>query len=140
MTFAKQPIRRPAICLWLKAYCVIMLLLLGVVVAAALVMIFAPHILMADDPTYRRNPAGAAALSACFGVVFAVIFAAPMPPLLAFLFWPRGPRAWYVGLAAIIAGFFTTVGWIATFPLLLYWVRPPVKAYYGVQTASPQKD
>lgn len=46
-------------------------------------------------------------------------------------FLPRKPWAWTYGVVAICAG--TTCGcWIAaSVPLLVYWLKPETKAYFG---------
>lgn len=128
--------KRPAVCIWLKVYCLVMLVFLGVAVALALAMILAPEELLKNDSTYRRNPEGATAMLSFFGVVFVLIFGLPIPPLLAALVWPRGPAAWYVGIVAIVAGFFTSIGWLGTVPLAVAWMRPEVKQYFGL-TKTP---
>ncbi len=126
---------RPAVCIWLKFYCIFMLMFLGAVVALACVMILSPETLAKNDSVFRQNPEEASALMAFFGVVFALIFGLPMPPMFAALVWPRRPSAWYVGVVAIVAGFFTSIGWLGTVPLLLFWVRPEVKEYYGLKVS-----
>lgn len=129
--------KRPAVCFWLKAYCAAMLILLGVVVALAMMMIVTPETLLKDETAFRQNPAAATMMMRTFGVFFAMIFGLPMLPLLAAIVWPRGQWAWYVGIMAIVAGFFTVIGWVATLPLLLFWNRPEVKAYYGFAVSQP---
>jgi len=131
--------KQPRVCIFLKVYCSLMLVFLGAAVALSVVMIFAPEWLIENETAYRKNPEGASALMAFFGVMFAFIFGLPMLPLFAAVTWPHGRSAWYVGLVAIIAGFFTSIGWIGTAPLLIFWMRPEVKHYYGLSTAGKDR-
>lgn len=58
------------------------------------------------------------------GVVFAVAFLVPF-------FLKPGPFAWVYGLVLICIGFSGCPTVFASVALLIYWIKPETKAYFG---------
>lgn len=63
-------------------------------------------------------------LYAIFGAIFAIAFAVA-------LFLPRKPYNWIVGIVYIALGMTSCCFLPATIPLLIFWLKPETKAYFG---------
>ena len=126
----------PAVCWLLKAYCVGMLLLQSSITIFFARVLLDPAAHIKDEVAYQQNPDAAVAMTVFFCVVLSLIFSAPIPFLLATLFWPRRPSAWKVGLIGLVAGFFTSCGWVGAVPLIVFWFKPEVKAFYALKPIS----
>ena len=61
---------------------------------------------------------------AAFGLVFAGAFAVG-------LLMPRKPWAWIYGIVLIALGMTSACCIPATIPLLIFWIKPEAKAFFG---------
>ena len=61
---------------------------------------------------------------AIMGLVFAIVFAVG-------LFLPRKPWGWIMGIVLIALGMTSVCCLPATIPLLIFWLKPDAKAYFG---------
>lgn len=104
---------RPAVVIWFKLYCGLMAL---IYIAAILISL-------------------SLALSGFEGLVFGVILAAlsavfvvvsALPIVL-----PARPWVWVYGIVLIALGMTSACLLPVCIPLLIFWIRPEVKRYYG---------
>ncbi|MFO0959890.1 MAG: hypothetical protein U0800_21055 [Isosphaeraceae bacterium] len=73
------------------------------------------------------------------GMVFPVlglISAALAGVFLAPLALPRKPWVWVYGIVLIAIGLSNCALWPATIPLIIFWIRPEVRRYYGLAVAG----
>jgi hypothetical protein len=61
---------------------------------------------------------------AILGVVFGIVF-------LVALFLPAKPFNWIVGIVVIALGMTSCCLWPALIPMLIFWVKPETKAFFG---------
>jgi hypothetical protein len=76
--------------------------------------------LKADDPP----PWAVSLVVGCVSLPFAAAFVAAF-------FMPVKPWAWIYHLVLICVGFTSACCMLASIPLLIFWVRPETKAYFG---------
>jgi hypothetical protein len=111
----------PPVVTWYKVYAGLMAALyLVMAVGGMTVPLWAPEEVDADDP-----PPWVIALSiGCICLPFAAAF-------LAAFFLPRRPWAWIYHLVLICVGFGSLCCMLASIPLLIHWIKPGTKAYFG---------
>ena len=116
-----SPQPQPAIMTWYKVYCVLMALLyLVCVVIGAFFIIAAPS----------DRDISAAEAQVLGGIMF--IVGIPMVVTFAFgVFMPRKPWAWVFGLVLICIGLTSLCCLPVTVPLLIHWIKPETKIYFG---------
>lgn len=66
---------------------------------------------------------------AALGTVFFTVFAVA-------LFLPPKSYNWIVGIIMIAIGMTSCCLWPATIPLLIYWIKPETKAFFGRKSSS----
>jgi hypothetical protein len=114
---------KPAVIGWYRAYCAAMALLYLMVITMGVAGIALRHQL-AD---HNNPPASILFL----GIVFIGL---GLPFLGAFAvapFLPTRPWVWIYHLVLIAIGMTSACCLPACVPLLIYWIRPETKAYYG---------
>jgi MFS family permease len=112
---------RPAVLPWFHAYCWLLCVLYLGVVAFSLVFCFA-------DPADLEMPRAAAVVVGTLILVMGVtLFVASSIPLL---LRPR-PWLWTYGLVLICLGMTSACFLPICIPLLLRWIKPEVKRYFG---------
>jgi hypothetical protein len=122
-----EPVVRPAappVVKWYKAYCGAMVLssLLGVVFG---VLVFTGVLSGDVRPDDAAGPV-------IYGVFFMLVGVAILAPFLLALLLPPRPWVWVYALLMICLGaVITLLGVFAAIPLLIYWVKPDVKQYFG---------
>jgi len=113
----------PPVVIWYKVYAGLMavMYLLVLVGGIALPLIAPEEVdLDADDP-----PAWAVSLVVgCVSLPFAAAYVAAF-------FVPVKPWAWIYHLVLICIGFTSVCCMLASIPLLIFWLRPETKAYFG---------
>lgn len=118
---ANTPLTRPAVIGWYKAYCAVLVLLYLFTAAASLVFFL-------GDPEELDMPL---AFARGFGVLLLgmslVLMAVALLPLL------LAPRRWLWIYGVVLIGLGMTSACFVPFciPLLLFWLKPNTKAYYG---------
>ena len=119
-----DPNRMPGVWPCFLAYCIFMALVyLGFAVLCGFIAVMA-----AAD--MDRDPDAAVALVMMIGVAVlcvAMMFVYIVGPLL-----PRKKVAWVVGIVLIALGLTTCYTLPFAIPLLIFWIRPETKAYYGM--------
>ena len=110
----------PPVYRWFVAYCVGMALLALGTAAMGIVFMFSE-----PDPEMSAEEAKVMGLVCLvLGLVFFVPYAfAP--------FLPRQSWAWVFGLVLICIGLTSTCCLPAAIPLLIFWLKPEMKAFYG---------
>lgn len=112
---------QPAVMTWYKAYCVLMALLYLMIVVAGIFLIIVA-------PSDRDMSAEEAQLMG--GIMFVTGIALAIPFLIG-VFLPRKPWAWVFGLVLICIGLTSVCCLPATIPLLIHWIKPETKLYFG---------
>lgn len=111
----------PKVWSWYVAYCIALAVVyLALFVAGLVVLIFRGH-LSADE---RLGAVISGLLLGVLGAVFAVGFAAGP-------FLPKKPWAWIYGMVLICVGMTSACCLPASIPLLIFWIKPETKAFFG---------
>ena len=107
--------------LWYRVYC-------GFMVALYLVVTIGGIFLAIYQPATNRQSAQEMLIT---GVVYAAIGAFCLVIFATALFLPRKPWNWIVGIVAIALGMTSCCFMPFLIPLLIYWLKPETKAYFG---------
>jgi hypothetical protein len=99
------------------------LLYVGCMVAAAALLLWREE-LGAGEP-------GGSLIFTAYGVVLMTVAAALVGVFVAAFFLPRKPWAWTFHLVLIALGFTSACCLPACVPLLIFWIRPETKAWFG---------
>ena len=112
---------KPAVWNWFAAYCVAMALMYLLCVVGGFFFLFA-------DPAELEMDSGGAKVMGVvlivLGLGLGALFASG--PLL-----PRRGWAWVMGIVLIAIGMTSMCCLPATVPLLIWWLKPETKAFYG---------
>lgn len=119
LVHVSQP--QPAVMTWYKVYCVLMALLYLMLVAAGVFLIIVA-------PSDRDMSAEEAQLTG--GIMLFMGIALAIPFLIG-VFLQRKPWAWVFGLVLICIGLTSVCCLPATIPLLIHWIKPETKLYFG---------
>lgn len=106
---------------WYVAYCVLMALLY---LSCFILGIF----FLVVTPTDRDMSEAEVQI---LGIVFVVMGLAMAIPFAAAPFLPRKPWAWVFGLVLICIGLTSVCCLPVTIPLLIHWIKPEAKYYFG---------
>jgi hypothetical protein len=122
---------RPRVLPWQLAYCAAMALLYLLLTAAGAAMaIF--HEEMADP---KSDPDGTGAI--IMGLLMALVCLALTAAYAAAFVLPRRRWAWVYHLVLIAIGLTSCACIPFSLPLLVFWIRPEVQAWYGMSTGLP---
>lgn len=108
----------PPILPWYRAYCAAMIVMYLGVVAMGAWMLTLPD---------RRDPPG----SLVFGVLCIGMGVALAAGFALALLVPPKPWGWVVGMVAICISLTSCACMPAGIPLLIYWLKPETKEYFG---------
>ena len=117
----------PVVWLLLRAFCLLMLLTQGLVVAFFIMGVVAPEW---TDDSLRYHPEQLGAVK-FFCFLFSLIFGLPLLAMVPSLVVPRSRFGWYLGAVSLWGGIFTTCGWPLAIPLVVFWYHPDVQRYSG---------
>ena len=110
----------PSVYKWFVAYCIFMALLY--LVAAVMGMVF-----LVVEPDPEMSAAEATIMGSLFLILGVVFFAAyAVAPFL-----PRKSWVWVYGLVLIAIGLTSLCCLPACIPMLIFWVKPEMKHFYG---------
>jgi hypothetical protein len=112
---------KPAVWNWYVAYCALL-------AALYLLVIIMGFVFLVFEPTDRDMSPGEARI---MGVIFIVVGLVLFVPFASGPFLPRRPWAWIFGLVLICIGLTSACCLPAAVPLLIYWLKPDNKAYFG---------
>jgi hypothetical protein len=114
------PGQKPAVLVWYKVYLAFMIALMVLVVGVGVFLFFAPIPPEEFDGLSKEIMGG---IYIALGIIFAI------PPIIA-LFLPKRPWVWIYHLVMICLGM-TGCTIVASIPLLIFWIKPEVKAYFN---------
>ncbi len=119
--------RTPPVYKWFVAYCISMALLYGAVALMSPFFFF-----IEGDPEMSAEEAKImGVVMLLMGIVFFVPYAAAP-------FLPRQSWVWVLGLVLICIGLTSACCLPACVPMLIFWLKPEMKAFYGRnQSPSP---
>lgn len=121
-----DPNHRPGVILWYRIY--LGLSVFFCLLAAALGGFF----LWPDSPMYAQTPPEEHVILKIMGGIYLLIGLLGIVVYLIPFFLGRKPWVWIYHLVMICLGI--PAGFlIASIPLLIFWLKPEVKAYYGRQ-------
>ncbi|HEX2269694.1 MAG TPA: hypothetical protein VHH35_09175 [Pyrinomonadaceae bacterium] len=117
----------PPVYTWFVVYCLLMALLYLGTLAMGIMFLFI-------EPDQDMSAAEAKVIGAAFIIVGLVLFV----PFAAAPFLPRKSWVWVFGLVLICIGLTSACCLPVCIPLLIYWIKPEMKAFYGrVPVSSP---
>ena len=106
---------------WYRVYCGSLAALYAVVVVGGLMMTyFKPGETVEEAQQMMITGVVYAVIGAIFFAIFA--FAIILPPK---------PYNWIVGIVMIAIGMTSCCTWPAVIPLLIYWIKPETRAFFG---------
>jgi hypothetical protein len=112
---------KPTVVTWFKVYCAVLTFVYLLLIPGGLVY------LLLDPATLQMEPLEAKLVGITF-LVLAIPLA--ITSVLPF-FLPPKPWVWVYSLVLICLGMTSCCFLLASVPLLLYWIKPETKAYYG---------
>jgi hypothetical protein len=119
-----QDAPRPTVWWFFAAYCAAMALLyLSVSVLGVVFIAFAEEMVEGDPNSTSAEPMLMGAMFIVMGLIFGAFFAAA--PLL-----PKRKWAWIYGIVVISIGLTSICTLLASIPLLIFWIKDDVKAFY----------
>lgn len=123
--FDRSALPQPPVVKWYKAYCILMILVYAVCgVLGMLMLTFQPQLAAALPKAKPSELLTQSFVMLGIGVPFSVIF-------LIALFLPDNPRTWTFHIVLICVGLMSCCFWPASIPLLIFWMKPETKKYFG---------
>src|SRR5918995_5390773 len=110
----------PPVYKWFVAYCIVMALLYLTLAVMGIVFGFI-------EPDREMSAAEAKVMGAVFLILGLVFFV----PYAVAPFLPRQSWVWVLGLVLICIGLTSACCLPACIPLLIFWLKPEMKAFYG---------
>lgn len=111
----------PKIWPWYVAYCIALALVYFLLLVGGIVLVFFFDLL---PPEEKIGLSFAAVFSIVLGLVFAAAFAAGP-------FLPKKPWVWIYGIVLICIGMTSACCLPASIPLLIFWIKPETKIFFG---------
>lgn len=115
---------KPAVIIWYKVYMGLMALF-SLTPLAAGIFLFVGPVTTADMDGMAPE---------ILGIVYIVIGVVFMIPIFAAFFLPRKPWVWVYHLVMICLGLPSCMV-VFCVPLLIFWLKPEVKTYFGQESA-----
>jgi hypothetical protein len=116
----------PKVVVWQRVYCAAMALLyLACIVGGVLLLVFQRQIAEAD----RSGDGRVVAL--IYGVMLTAIGFVLFAAFAAALFLPPKPWVWIYHIVLISIGLTSPCCMPASIPLLIFWIRPETRTYFG---------
>jgi hypothetical protein len=118
------PTERPGVVTWFTVYAILMALLYLLFAGFGVtVMVVGPE-QFADAETSAQEWSVIAAIILVVGLIFCLPYA--IAPFL-----PRKPGVWIYDLVLIALGLGSACLWPLTIPLLIFWIKPENKLWFG---------
>lgn len=106
---------------WYRVYCTVMLVIYLLTIGLGVLVMILPPDSSAQSPQENLI---IGTVYAALGVIFAIIYGIA-------LFLPRKPYNWIVGIVLIAIGMTSCCFVPACIPLIIFWLKPETKAYFG---------
>ena len=117
------PPRAPAVWFWYVAYCIVMALLYLACLAGGIAIASFAVEIAAEDPQMKADEARIMGyMLSAISIPLILLFG--VSPLL-----PKGKLAWVLGIINIAIGLTSACCLPVCIPLLIYWMKPELKAY-----------
>lgn len=110
----------PKVVFWYKLYCAAMIVLHFLVLVMGVIFIIFHKSIQENDPDGMLMA----------GIVYAIIGFVFMIPFIVAFFLPRKSWVWIYHLVLICLGMLSCCCLPASVPLLIFWLKPDVKAYF----------
>jgi hypothetical protein len=120
-TVLAPPAPLPKVFFWFKVYCAVLCALYAVVAAVGV-------FILTLEPAELDMPAAASIAYGVLMLLLGLVFF--VASLLPFLLRPR-PWVWVYDLVIICIGMTSACFLPACVPLLIFWIKPEVKAHFG---------
>jgi hypothetical protein len=120
--FSATPTQKPRVVTWYAVYCILMALLYVAVAIAGVAFLAFGSFMEEEKVTV-----------VIVGVVYILIGLILVVPFALAPFFPPKPWNWIYGLVMIALGMTSCCCLPASIPLLIYWIKPDVKHYFGRQ-------
>jgi hypothetical protein len=115
------PPRMPGVWTWFVVYSVLMALLYVLVAVFGGIMLLIPESELEGDATGAR----------IFGVILIVVGLVFTLPFAVAPFLPKRPWVWVYDIVLIAVGMTSACTLPATIPLLIFWLKPETKRFFG---------
>jgi hypothetical protein len=128
MSYRNEPV--PQTVIWYKVYCGGLMAVYFLVMFLGIIILVMPLLgvdsanLLLSEKYSRAFLIFYGALLTGLGLIFGAAF------LLGIIFPPR-PWSWIYGIVLISIGFSSLCCMMASIPLLIFWLKDPVKKYFG---------
>jgi hypothetical protein len=114
-------VETPAVWKWYVAYCIAMACLYVLTTIFGVVLLAVAPDALHMQPMESKIQGGACVV---LGPILLIVF-------LIGIFLPRRPWAWIYGIVLICLGMTSCCCLPASIPLIIYWVKPETKAFFG---------
>lgn len=114
--------KTPGVVVWYRVYCAFLMIVYAALVALGLFIMFFPEFAKTPEEALGAKIGGA--IYFIVGIIFFI-------PFLLSFFFPNKPWVWIYGLVLICVGFTSCCSIPASIALLIFWIRPETKKYFG---------
>ena len=114
---------KPPVYNWYVAYCIVMAIMYLLIAVFGVLLVIYPGLMSkTHEDVLAHGITGA--IYIVLGIVLLVLYVIA-------LFLPPKPRVWIYGIVLIAIGMTSCCCLPVTIPLLIYWIKPDVKRYFG---------
>jgi len=128
---------KPPVLAWYMVYCVLLAVICLLAVGVGVFWMAAPEFMKMVMEANRANQTNEDIVA--IKIVSAMYIIVGLPLMILYivaLFLPRKPWAWTYGIITIAISFLGCCCIPAGIPLLIYWLKPDVKRYFGMADDS----
>jgi hypothetical protein len=111
----------PAVWKWYVAYCVMMAVMYLLLAGIGICLLVIDPSILEMEPTLAKIQ----------GVIFGIMGAALLLPFAVAPFLPNRPWTWIYGMVLICVGLTGCCFWPASIPLLIFWLKPDCRTFFG---------
>lgn len=112
---------KPPVVTWFKAYCAVLTLMYVVLIPVGIIF------LKMDPATFEMEPTEAIVMGIMLvGISIPLVIACALP-----FFLRPAPWVWVYDLVLICLGMTSCCFMVASIPLLIFWIKPETKKYFG---------
>jgi hypothetical protein len=115
---------KPGVISWFMAYCVFMAIIYVLVVLVSIWILSSPETFLEDGRHTAEEMRIQGIVMGIISIPLTILFA--IGPML-----PRRPWVWIYDIVLICLGMTSCCLWPATIPMLIYWIKPEARAWFG---------